>query len=84
MYISRLSVTINIRYIFAHGEGNAEGLEPQHVIHLSTTALDFNGLFKPFKSYKNILLLGLSISIDYTRTSYVSNTDYIIRDIKLY
>ena len=70
--------------MFAHGEGNVEGLKPQNDIHLSTTALDLNGFFKPIKSDKHLLLLGLGISIDYTRISYLSNTDYIIINDKTY
>jgi len=77
-------LTYGMRYMFAHGEGNVEGLESQHDIHISTTALDVNGFFRPFKSDKNILLFGLGISMDYTRTSYLSNTDYIISNGKIY
>ncbi len=77
-------ITYGARYLFAHAEGNVEGLEPQHDIHLSTTALDLNAFFKPFKSDKHLLLLGLGISVDFTRTSYLSNTDYIISDDKIY
>jgi hypothetical protein len=77
-------LTYGVRYMFAHGEGNVEGFPPEYDVHISTTALDLNGFFRPFKSNKHILLLGLGISIDYTRTSYLSNTDYIISNNKIY
>jgi hypothetical protein len=76
--------TYGFRYMFAHGEGNVAGLQPQNDIHISTTALDINGFYKPFNSDKHVLLLGLGISIDYTRISYLSNTDYLIVDDKIY
>ena len=76
--------TYGARYVFAHGEGDVEGLRPKHDIHISTTALDLNGFYKPFNSTKHLLLLGLGVSIDYTRTSYLSNTDYFIIDDEIY
>lgn len=77
-------ITYGAKLMLAHGEGNVEGLKPRHDIHISTTSLDISGFYKPFNSLKHVLLLGLGISIDYTRTSYLSNKDYIISDDKIY
>jgi hypothetical protein len=70
--------------MFAHGQGNIKGLRPQYNIHISTTAFDINGFYKPFKSTKNVLLLGIGISVDYTRTSSLSNSDFFVIDDKIY
>jgi hypothetical protein len=43
-----------------------------------------NGFINPFRFKKHILLIGLGISIDYTRASYLSNTDYVIIDNEIY
>ncbi len=72
------------KIIFAHGEGNVEGLKPRHDVHISTSALDLNGFFVPIHNEKNLLLIGAGLSTDYTRTSYLSNIDYIERDDKIY
>jgi len=72
------------RYMVAYGEGNVKELEYQYDVHLSTSAFDINGFFKPFKSDKHLLLLGLGISIDYTKTSYSTIADSITIDDKAY
>lgn len=77
-------LTYGAKFYFAHGEGNVEGLKPKHDIHISTTALDLNGYYKPFSNNTHFLLIGLGISIDFTRTSYLSNTDFIEKDDKIY
>jgi len=76
--------TYGAKVFFAHGEGNVEGLEPQHDIHISTSAFDFSGFVSPLKSPKHILLLGVGVSLDFTRTSYLSNTDFTVVNDKIY
>ncbi len=76
--------TCGAKYYFAHGEGDVEGLEPKHDIHISTTALDLSGYINPFRSARHLLLIGMGFSMDYTRTSYLSNTDYIVVDNEIY
>jgi len=76
--------TYGARYMVAYGEGNVREAEYQYNVHVSTSAFDINGFFKPLKSDKHLLLLGLGISVDYTKTSYLSISDSIAIDDKVY
>lgn len=85
-YIRNVSryFTYGARYMFAAGTGTVEGLPPGYNTHISTSALDMNGFLRPFKSEKDILLLGLGITLDYTVTSQLSGSDYLSNNDKTY
>jgi hypothetical protein len=70
--------TFGAIFLLAQGEGKTNDLDFQYETHISTTALVVNFFYKPFKSVKHLLLLGIGVCNDYTVTSYSNTTDYLV------